>query len=297
MLTKPQVFYDDTHKKALGYQNPFYLKKAHRIKPTLYDGSVISSQHDDIPVIDDEETLILEEACRSKMLAKQDDPMSKENKVNTTPINYVELNRLSEDFGKHFVPQQELTDQQAFWLQTSRPNTDQYSSSPVKTIIGTRRLVGSSVGGGLPLSYFCGLLKWQGLVKLVIDGSFLGWIVTSVAYFVFLVVLLRSADWCLQYILDQKELNMRQHRWLELLADYDCKIRYHPRKANVVADSLIQKERIKPLRVRALVMTLHPKLPSQIREAQTEAIKEENINAENLRGMDKAFEVCPNGVL
>ncbi|GJS96722.1 putative reverse transcriptase domain-containing protein [Tanacetum coccineum] len=99
----------------------------------------------------------------------------------------------------------------------------------------------------------------------------------------------------LQHILDQKELNMRQRRWLELLADYDCKIRYHPGKANVVADALSRKERIKPLRVRSLVMTLHPKLPSQILEAQTKAIKEENIKAENLRGMDKAFEVCPDG--
>ncbi|GJZ27886.1 putative nucleotidyltransferase, ribonuclease H [Tanacetum coccineum] len=52
----------------------------------------------------------------------------------------------------------------------------------------------------------------------------------------------------LQHILDQKELNMRQRRWLELLADYDCEIRYHPGKANVVADALSQKERIKPLR-------------------------------------------------
>ncbi|GJU29108.1 putative reverse transcriptase domain-containing protein [Tanacetum coccineum] len=52
----------------------------------------------------------------------------------------------------------------------------------------------------------------------------------------------------LQHILDQKELNMRQRRWLELLADYDCEIRYHPRKANVVADALSRKERIKPLR-------------------------------------------------
>ncbi|GJX62546.1 putative reverse transcriptase domain-containing protein [Tanacetum coccineum] len=64
------------------------------------------------------------------------------------------------------------------------------------------------------------------------------------------------------HILDQKELNMRQCRWLELLADYDCKIRYHSGKANVVANALSRKERIKPLRVRALVMTLHPKLPS-----------------------------------
>ncbi|GKA89169.1 putative reverse transcriptase domain-containing protein [Tanacetum coccineum] len=97
------------------------------------------------------------------------------------------------------------------------------------------------------------------------------------------------------HILDQKELNMRQRRWLELFADYDCEICYHPGKENVVADALSRKKRIKPLRVRALVMTLHLKLPSQILEAQTEAIKEENINAENLRGMDKAFEVRPDG--
>ncbi|GKB99756.1 hypothetical protein Tco_0985893, partial [Tanacetum coccineum] len=64
ILTKPQVFYDDTHKQALGYQNPFYLKKAQWIKPTLYDGSVISKQHVASLVFDDEETLILEEALR-----------------------------------------------------------------------------------------------------------------------------------------------------------------------------------------------------------------------------------------
>ncbi|GKA09169.1 hypothetical protein Tco_0688500, partial [Tanacetum coccineum] len=102
------------------------------IKPTLYDVSVISSQHVACLVIDDAESLILEEVSRPKMLAKQNDPMSKEKKVNTTPINYVELNRLSKDFGKCFFPQQELSDEQAFWLQTSHPMTDQSASSPVK---------------------------------------------------------------------------------------------------------------------------------------------------------------------
>ncbi|GJZ63289.1 putative reverse transcriptase domain-containing protein [Tanacetum coccineum] len=52
----------------------------------------------------------------------------------------------------------------------------------------------------------------------------------------------------LQHILDQKELNMRQRHWLELLSDYDSEIRYHPGKANVVVDALSRKERIKPLK-------------------------------------------------
>ncbi|GJS79166.1 reverse transcriptase domain-containing protein [Tanacetum coccineum] len=83
--------------------------------------------------------------------------------------------------------------------------------------------------------------------------------------------------------------------WLELLADYDCEICYHPGKANVVADALSRKKRIKPLRVRALILTVHPKLPSQILKAQNEALKEENVKNENLRGMDKSFEIRPDG--
>ncbi|GKD71903.1 putative reverse transcriptase domain-containing protein, partial [Tanacetum coccineum] len=89
----------------------------------------------------------------------------------------------------------------------------------------------------------------------------------------------------LQHILDQKELNMRQCRWLELLSDYDCEIRYHPGKANVVANALSRKVRNKPLRVRALVMTIGLDHPKQILEAQTEARKPENLKSEDVGGM------------
>ncbi|GJX41013.1 putative reverse transcriptase domain-containing protein [Tanacetum coccineum] len=89
----------------------------------------------------------------------------------------------------------------------------------------------------------------------------------------------------LQHILNQKELNMRQRRWLELLSDYDYEIRYHPGKANVVADALSRKERKKPLRVRALVMNIGLDLPKKILNAQTEARKPENIKNKDVGGM------------
>nr|GEV38021.1 putative reverse transcriptase domain-containing protein [Tanacetum cinerariifolium] len=99
----------------------------------------------------------------------------------------------------------------------------------------------------------------------------------------------------LKLILDQKELNMRQRRWLELLSEYDCKICYHPKKANVVADALSRKERIKPLQVRALMMTINLNLASQILNSQAEAIKEENIKGENLNRMNKKFKTRADG--
>nr|GFB97386.1 putative reverse transcriptase domain-containing protein [Tanacetum cinerariifolium] len=86
----------------------------------------------------------------------------------------------------------------------------------------------------------------------------------------------------LQHILDQKEQNMRQRRWLELLSDYDCELRYHPGKANVVADALSRKERELPLRVRTLVMTIGLDLPRKILNAQIKARKPENIKEENV---------------
>ncbi|GKB15009.1 putative reverse transcriptase domain-containing protein [Tanacetum coccineum] len=81
----------------------------------------------------------------------------------------------------------------------------------------------------------------------------------------------------LQHILDQKELNMRQRRWLELLSDYNYEIRSHPGKVNVVADALRRKERNKQLRVQDLVMTIGLNLSKKNLEAQIEAQKPENL--------------------
>nr|GEW41483.1 putative reverse transcriptase domain-containing protein [Tanacetum cinerariifolium] len=81
---------------------------------------------------------------------------------------------------------------------------------------------------------------------------------------------------------EKKELNMRQRRWLELSNDYDCEIRYHPRKANVMADALSRKEQNKPLRVRASVLTIGLNLPVKILNAQVEARKYENFGIEDL---------------
>ncbi|GKD52128.1 hypothetical protein Tco_1281104 [Tanacetum coccineum] len=99
--------------------------KAQWIKPMLYDGIVISKKHDVISMVDEEETLMLEEESRSKMRAKQNDPISKEKKINISPISYSELNKLAEDFEKHFVPQKEMFAEQAFWLPISNPISKQ----------------------------------------------------------------------------------------------------------------------------------------------------------------------------
>ncbi|GJT67149.1 hypothetical protein Tco_1018629 [Tanacetum coccineum] len=80
---------------------------------------------------------------------------------------------------------------------------------------------------------------------------------------------------------------MRPRRLLRLLSDFDCKIRYHPGKASVTADALSRNERAKPLKVRALVMTINSNLPPQIHKAQVESLKTKNVKDENLHGMGK----------
>nr|GEV26860.1 hypothetical protein [Tanacetum cinerariifolium] len=102
------------------------------IQPTLYDGNVIAKEHVVISMIDDEETLILEEESRSKMLDKQYDPISIEKKIKISPIDYLKLNKIKENFEKHFVTQKKLSAEQAFWLKhSSHSETPVTSHTPV----------------------------------------------------------------------------------------------------------------------------------------------------------------------
>ncbi|GKD89788.1 hypothetical protein Tco_1365295, partial [Tanacetum coccineum] len=92
MLTKPQFFYDHTTNA--------------------------------IVIPNSKETLMLAEESHSKMLLNQQDPMVLEKKVNTTPVDYAVLNQLAQDFEKQFVPQTELSTEQAFWSQNSMNSSD-----------------------------------------------------------------------------------------------------------------------------------------------------------------------------
>nr|GEV23675.1 hypothetical protein [Tanacetum cinerariifolium] len=133
MLTKPQFFYDHSTRQALGLQNPCYLKRAQQLEPKLYDGSVIQKT-DAIVIRDSEETLMLEDESRSKMLQKQKDPMMSKNKVNTKPVDYAALNQFLKDFETRFVPQTKLSAEQAFWSHNFG-NSEESNLSSSTTIV------------------------------------------------------------------------------------------------------------------------------------------------------------------
>nr|GEX07936.1 putative reverse transcriptase domain-containing protein [Tanacetum cinerariifolium] len=101
----------------------------------------------------------------------------------------------------------------------------------------------------------------------------------------------------LQHIFDQKELNMRQRKWIELFSDYDCEIRYHPWKANVVSNALSRMETVKSRRVRAMYMTILFSIKEKLLAAQHKASKEENTPAEMLCVLDQQMEKKEDGGL
>ncbi|GKC87616.1 putative reverse transcriptase domain-containing protein [Tanacetum coccineum] len=70
---------------------------------------------------------------------------------------------------------------------------------------------------------------------------------------------------------------MRQRSWIKLFSDYECEIRYHPGKANVVANALSRKKRVKPKRLRAMAMTIQSGVKGITLAAQGEAFNQENL--------------------
>ncbi|GKA19710.1 retrovirus-related pol polyprotein from transposon TNT 1-94 [Tanacetum coccineum] len=176
MLTKPQFFYDHTTKQALGFQNPFYLKKAQQLEPKLYNGNVIKNMSA-IVIPDSEETLLLAEESRAKMLLKQKDPMMLEKKVNTTPVDYAVLNQLSQDFETRFVPQTELYAEQTFWSQNSMNSPEPtLSSRPTKVEVPNKLPKVNMVNTSLKklkhhLAGFDEVIKERTTTTAIIKGS------------------------------------------------------------------------------------------------------------------------------
>ncbi|GJZ41110.1 hypothetical protein Tco_0587996 [Tanacetum coccineum] len=125
MMTKSKICYDYSAKQAIGFEKPFYLKKARESKPKLYDGNTILKM-DTIMIPDSDETLMLYEESHSKLLLKEQDPMVVKHRVNTKPINYDVLNN---DYYKRFVRQSHLYIEHAYWKATSVPALDQSHSS------------------------------------------------------------------------------------------------------------------------------------------------------------------------
>ncbi|KAI3735110.1 hypothetical protein L6452_14598 [Arctium lappa] len=100
----------------------------------------------------------------------------------------------------------------------------------------------------------------------------------------------------LQYLFNQKELNMRQRRWMELLSDYDCDILYHPGKANVVADALSSKEHGEITEVVAYRIDVVSNFLEEVIKYQEEAVSKENLKSERIVGIVNSLVVDNRGV-
>ena len=93
----------------------------------------------------------------------------------------------------------------------------------------------------------------------------------------------------LRHIIDQLNLNMRQHRWLDVVKDYNYEILYHPGKANVVADALSRKSLGASTPTKCMRVAVDSPLVSLIRDAQVEGMRPENWKLEKIRGENTRF--------
>ncbi|GJT14976.1 hypothetical protein Tco_0873682 [Tanacetum coccineum] len=130
MMTKSKICYDHSTKQAIGFEKPFYLKKVRESKPKLYDENVILKMNA-IMIPNTDETFIICEESRSKMLLKEQDPMVVKHRVNTKPINYEVLNN---DYNKRFVGQSDLYSEHAYWKATSVTPLDPSPSSTTNKV-------------------------------------------------------------------------------------------------------------------------------------------------------------------
>ncbi|GJY00617.1 retrovirus-related pol polyprotein from transposon TNT 1-94 [Tanacetum coccineum] len=158
MMTKSKICYDHSTKQAIGFEKPFYLKKARESKPKLYDGNTILKM-DTIVIPDSDETLMLCEESRSKLLLKEQDPMVVKHRVNTKPINYAILNN---DYYKRFVRQSDLYSEHAYWKATSVPALDPSHSSTTVIVEVPKELPKVSMLKNLPMSKKS-FIKWNRL--------------------------------------------------------------------------------------------------------------------------------------
>ncbi|GJW17382.1 hypothetical protein Tco_0024818 [Tanacetum coccineum] len=121
-LTKPQVFYDDIHNKLL-VTNTSILKELSGFTPIIYEAVILLRNKNVISELKKKRHELGKES-RSKMLDKQNYPISIKQKINISPIDYSKLNKIKEDYGKRIVTKKELSAEQAFWLKHSNHTFD-----------------------------------------------------------------------------------------------------------------------------------------------------------------------------
>nr|GEW64660.1 hypothetical protein [Tanacetum cinerariifolium] len=111
MLCRPNPYYNELNKVAIGYKNPLCLTHAKQVQPALYNGhEIIKDNHSPAIVHNTEDTLEMAEITRKKMNAKMSDPECVTRKVKIAPHDY-----LKENFLATFTPQKQLTPEQIFW--------------------------------------------------------------------------------------------------------------------------------------------------------------------------------------